>query len=71
MSTNRGAEVSTAIAESGEFCDPNSCYPNPCENQGRCFVNENAADGYMCVCPDTFTGVNCQDDLNECVSDGN
>ena len=58
-------------AVDGGFCEPNSCYPNPCENNGRCSVNENATEGYVCDCPDTYTGVNCQDDLNECISDGN
>ena len=70
-STERGAEVSedqTGTVD-GEFCEPNSCYPNPCQNRGRCTVNENATDGYICVCPDTFTGVNCQYDLDECLSD--
>ena len=62
--------MADAVAVDGAFCEPNACYPNPCENTGRCIVNENATNGYVCICPDTFTGVNCQDDLDECVSDG-
>lgn len=57
-------------AVAGEFCEPNACYPNPCENKGRCVVNENATDGYVCICPDAFTGVNCHVDVDECVSEG-
>ena len=52
------------------FCEPNACYPNPCENNGRCMVNKNAAGGYVCTCPNAFTNLSCQDDVDECVSEG-
>ena len=59
----------TAVPQADGFCEPGPCYPNPCVNNGRCALNENATGGYECACPATFIGVNCQEDLDECATD--
>ena len=66
--TNHGAEVVEANADG--FCDSGPCYPSPCMNDGRCMKNENASGGYECTCPDTFTGKNCDVDIDECSVEG-
>uniref|UniRef100_A0A0K0FAF1 Probable cubilin (inferred by orthology to a C. elegans protein) n=1 Tax=Strongyloides venezuelensis TaxID=75913 RepID=A0A0K0FAF1_STRVS len=40
------------------------CTGNPCLNGGQCF---NTYIGYHCLCSDTWTGVNCEVDVNECI----
>uniref|UniRef100_A0A0N5A6L6 Cubilin n=1 Tax=Parastrongyloides trichosuri TaxID=131310 RepID=A0A0N5A6L6_PARTI len=39
------------------------CINKPCKNGGRCF---NTYIGYHCLCPDTWTGTNCELDIDEC-----
>lgn len=38
----------------------NSCHSNPCLNNGTCI---NGLDEYHCVCSKSFTGVNCEIDI--------
>uniref|UniRef100_A0A0K0E2R5 Cubilin n=1 Tax=Strongyloides stercoralis TaxID=6248 RepID=A0A0K0E2R5_STRER len=40
------------------------CIGNPCLNGGQCF---NTYIGYHCLCPDTWTGTNCEIDVDECL----
>ena len=45
---------------SGQFCEiQNSrfCSSNPCGSQGTCYEDQT---GYLCVCPSTHTGENCE-----------
>lgn len=42
----------------------NNCTSNPCQNGGTC---TSTFGGYECRCPDAWTGVNCNEDVNECV----
>ena len=65
-STGLNAEVN--VVPTGKLCDLNACYPNPCSNKGRCGLSVNSAGGYQCVCPDTYTGRNCSEDVDECVT---
>ena len=37
----------------------NQCYSNPCLNGGTCQTSGLGLT-YMCICPNTFTGSNCQ-----------
>lgn len=41
-----------------------NCTSNPCQNGGTC---TSTFGGYVCRCPDTWTGINCNEDVNECV----
>lgn len=41
-----------------------NCSSNPCQNGGVCF---NTFGGYVCRCPDTWTGHSCEQDVNECM----
>lgn len=40
-----------------------NCTSNPCRNGGSC---RSTFGGYVCQCPDTWTGNDCGDDVNEC-----
>lgn len=40
-----------------------NCSSNPCQNGGVCF---STFGGYVCRCPDTWTGDSCEQDVNEC-----
>lgn len=43
----------------------NYCGSNPCNNGGSC---QNNADDYECMCPQGYTGSNCEVEEDECVS---
>lgn len=45
--------------------DANNCTSNPCRNGGEC---TNIFAGYICKCPDTWTGTDCDEDVNECAN---
>lgn len=42
-----------------------SFYPQPCDNGGRCVLNN--ASSYTCVCAPGWSGPNCRLDVNDCV----
>lgn len=42
-----------------------NCSSNPCRHGGTCM---NIFNGYTCKCPQTWTGMNCEDDVNECAN---
>lgn len=45
-----------------------NCSSNPCQHGGVCF---NTFGGYVCRCPDSWTGNSCEQDVNECTSFAN
>lgn len=45
----------------------NSCQSNPCQNQGTC---QNIFDSYKCICSRSFTGANCETDIQPPVMSG-
>ena len=51
-----GTGVCTAI----DYCEN-----SPCQNDGACLP---LPSSYMCACPPGFTGLNCEEDINECAS---
>lgn len=54
---------------SGEnLCEISSCSPNPCGNGGTCQLDENIEGSYSCVCPEGYTGVDCMEDVDECLA---
>ena len=61
--------VSTLVTSilADNLCEINSCSPNPCGNGGSCQLDKNVRGGYICACPDGYTGVDCMDDINECL----
>ncbi len=45
----------------GPFCEiANACYNFPCLNGGQCQLSSNNQKGYFCVCPSSYSGLNCQ-----------
>ncbi|XP_022095362.1 uncharacterized protein LOC110981781 [Acanthaster planci] len=40
----------------------------PCQNQGICITDSSTQEGYRCLCPDGWTGLNCDQDFPECAS---
>ncbi|XP_056008437.1 sushi, von Willebrand factor type A, EGF and pentraxin domain-containing protein 1-like [Ostrea edulis] len=45
----------------------NSCASNPCQNNGTCI---NGLDRYTCLCTKSFTGMNCETDIQPPVMSG-
>lgn len=45
--------------------DADNCTSNPCRHGGEC---TNIFGGYLCKCPDTWTGTDCDEDVNECAN---
>ncbi|HSS78396.1 MAG TPA: calcium-binding EGF-like domain-containing protein, partial [Thermoanaerobaculia bacterium] len=45
--------------ESGNSCDPNPCVHGTCQPSGS---------SYTCTCQSGWTGTNCDQDINECVT---
>ncbi|XP_035691365.1 signal peptide, CUB and EGF-like domain-containing protein 3 [Branchiostoma floridae] len=43
--------------------EPDHCYFNPCLNGGTC---NDFVGFYNCTCPDSFTGFDCEEDVDEC-----
>ncbi|CAD5234633.1 unnamed protein product [Bursaphelenchus xylophilus] len=43
------------------------CLNAPCLNQGQCFPKKDS-NSYSCICPQRYTGVKCEIDLNACAS---
>ena len=48
-----------------DFCGQSE----PCENGGSC--SNDGTGGYLCLCPNQYTGVNCETDINECDASAN
>ncbi|XP_069792364.1 EGF-like repeat and discoidin I-like domain-containing protein 3 isoform X2 [Narcine bancroftii] len=50
--------------------DTGACQPNPCHNGGICEVSDSYRGdtfiGYICRCPDGYSGIHCQHNINEC-----
>uniref|UniRef100_A0A7S3P3H6 EGF-like domain-containing protein n=1 Tax=Amphora coffeiformis TaxID=265554 RepID=A0A7S3P3H6_9STRA len=44
------------------FCSPGPCWPSPCVH-GRCEI---FGDTHLCTCDTGWTGVECDQDINEC-----
>lgn len=42
-----------------------NCTSNPCQNGGSCTPT---FGGYFCKCSDAWTGINCEEDVNECAN---
>ncbi|XP_048729126.1 neurogenic locus notch homolog protein 3-like [Ostrea edulis] len=47
------------------IADDNDCKWKPCQNGGSCVEKYG---GYKCLCATGFTGVNCEIDINECLT---
>ncbi|XP_062608379.1 neurogenic locus notch homolog protein 1-like isoform X1 [Saccostrea cucullata] len=47
------------------IADDNDCKWKPCQNGGSCVEKYG---GYSCVCTVGFAGVNCENDINECLT---
>ncbi|XP_047504836.1 cubilin-like [Pieris napi] len=56
---NRIRTIQSLINRKGK----DECQSHPCENGGTCL---NLVNGYYCLCPSNWKGVNCDEDVNEC-----
>lgn len=45
----------------GDYCENDTCNPNPCQNGGEC-VRDDSENRYHCLCPSNKRGVNCERD---------
>nr|XP_058940498.1 loricrin-like [Pocillopora verrucosa] len=48
------------------WASENSCTSNPCLHNSTC-LNGYTDKRYICLCPDGYTGENCEKDRNECI----
>ncbi|CAH3150626.1 unnamed protein product [Pocillopora meandrina] len=48
------------------WASENSCTSNPCLHDSTC-LNGYTDKRYICLCPDNYTGENCEKDRNECI----
>ena len=64
-SSGMSTMITDILAEN--LCEINSCSPNPCNNGGRCQLDDNVEGGYSCTCANGYTGVNCIEDVDECL----
>jgi len=39
-------------------------------NNGKCLKNDNVTGGYECICTNGFDGNNCENDIDECITEG-
>lgn len=51
----------------GQRCtvDVDECVSKPCMNNGIC---HNTQGSYMCECPPGFSGMDCEEDINDCLA---
>ncbi|XP_078702848.1 uncharacterized protein LOC144928428 isoform X1 [Branchiostoma floridae x Branchiostoma belcheri] len=54
------------VFESSGCVDIDECFSLPCQNGGTC---RNLINAYRCDCQHGWSGVNCQEDINECDQD--
>ncbi len=52
-----GPDTDALVQPDGEV--PSACQPNPCQNGGTC---SEQGTGYVCMCPDGFSGASCEVD---------
>lgn len=48
----------------GSCVEQNPCDSSPCHQNATCY-NLNGGQ-YRCICPSTYTGVRCDEDIDEC-----
>ena len=53
--------------EGENICEPSACLPDPCQNNGECYLSEDATGGYVCECQDGYAGTECSVDVDECL----
>ena len=51
--------AATLTTETTAVC-ATPCNPNPCQNDGRCYENEDGTT--CCSCPPEYRGVHCEDE---------
>ncbi|XP_044011009.1 cubilin [Aphidius gifuensis] len=61
--TSRVRRIETRLRNVITKLTTNQCTSNPCSNGGTCI---RIYDGYQCICPSTWEGLNCATDVNEC-----
>ena len=50
--------------QSTGLCEPDPCYPNPCKNNGRCFIVGNTSH---CSCLPEWSGETCETSFDVCM----
>ena len=55
----------TSISSSFSSLDLNPCaHLSPCKDEGVC--SNEGPNQYSCACPSGYTGMNCEEDIDEC-----
>ena len=53
------------VDSDGLCIEQNPCDSSPCHSNATCY---NLNGGlYRCMCPPTYTGMRCNEDINECI----
>lgn len=53
------------VIQINQRLNADNCSSNPCKNGGTC---SNTFGGFICKCSDAWTGVSCDEDVNECAN---
>lgn len=63
-------ECPLGYVDGGHHCDVvDHCASEPCQNGGTC-SNNGVDSSHECSCPDTYTGDNCETEVDECLTRG-
>ncbi len=66
---NRELNAKARIISQGGtgICDNGACVSSPCFNMGHC---EAVGESFRCLCLPGYTGILCEENINECSSRG-
>ena len=66
MMTITGMTTTVMDQDGPDLCEQTPCSPSPCQNDGSCDLEPEGPGGYVCTCKTGFTGMDCEEDIDEC-----